>query len=111
MAFPAAESFTLFWSTSPNFDPNESPRISGVTGLSYTHRDRANGETYYYRIAPANRGGLGPLGEVVFATPQKSAPDVAPSNFTVVAGDARVRFDWAAVDNADFYHQHWWYNH
>ncbi|WP_455205834.1 Ig-like domain-containing protein, partial [Kaarinaea lacus] len=107
VAFPAAESFTLFWSTSPNFDPNESPRISGVTGLSYTHNGRANGETYYYRIAPANRGGLGPLGEVVFATPQKPAPDVAPSNFTVIAGDARVRFDWAAVNNADFYHIYW----
>jgi hypothetical protein len=52
----------------------------------------ANGITYYYAVAALNEVGMGPLSEVVNATPM-AVPDT-PQNLTIEVVDGAVHLEW-----------------
>ena len=65
---PAATSYALYWATSPNLAASAATKITGITGLSYTHTGLAATGTYYYRVSANNAYGESALSTEVTVT-------------------------------------------
>ncbi len=103
-AVAGADSYHLYWKTSPGVattdsmvDAATSPQV--LSGL-------ANGMAYYCVVAAVNASGEGPLSVEVSAIPQKSAP-AAPTGVAASAGNSLVTISWNYVDGASSYNIYW----
>jgi len=98
-----ALSYTIYRGTAPG-QQAATPIGVGVTSKTYSDTTVTNGTTYYYKIAGANTGGLGPRSAEASATPQ---PPVvvpgAPGGLTASAGNAQVTLGWSPVSGAVTY--------
>lgn len=101
------DSYTIFWSTSPQIDLVYGPRIEGLKQTSYVHQGLNNGMTYFYLVIAVNQGGQSPVSAMNFAQPQVAPPSQAPANFTVLAGDRQVSYRWDPVSGAANYVLYW----
>ena len=54
---PQAESYTLYWSTSPGVVPGSANSVSGLTGPVFLHTGLTDGQTYYYVVVGSNAFG------------------------------------------------------
>lgn len=52
-----AETYTLYWSTTPGVQENTANAIKDIGSASYRHTGLTNGRTYYYRVRARKGGG------------------------------------------------------
>jgi len=64
-----AQSYTLYWRTSPGVTPANGTRAPGLT-TSFVHQDAIPGQTYYYVVAAVGPAVEGPPSPEVSATAQ-----------------------------------------
>ena len=65
---PTATSYTLYWTRSPNLAASAATKITGITGVSYSHTGLAATGTYYYRVSANNTFGESALSTEVTVT-------------------------------------------
>lgn len=66
-----AQSYTLYWRTSPGVTATNSTRAPGLT-TSFVHADAVPGQTYYYVVAAMGPAVEGPLSPEVSVTAQSA---------------------------------------
>jgi hypothetical protein len=66
-----AQTYTVYWSTTPGFTIETAERIAGVAP-PYIHADREPGTTYYYAVAAVGAGGEGTPTTIVSGTPSRN---------------------------------------
>ena len=99
--------YTLFRSTVPGFDVNDtnSDRVMkflDITTSSYDDRNLTNDTTYYYRLT-ANS--VSAANEPIMSEPTDEVsvtPTLAPKNFTARAFNRRVTLTWTADENVAY---------
>ncbi len=101
-AVPRADSYDVYWSTSPGVSKATGTKVTGatsggaVTGL-------ANGTPYYFVVTAVNLGGEGPESSpAVSATPLPPIP-AAPTAVSAVAGDGQATVSWTGSSGATSY--------
>lgn len=97
--------YRLYWSTQATMDLQNSPWIDAVQS-GYIHQDLSNGQTYYYRVAAQNDGGIGPVSSLIQAMPLPDAPGQV-SGLQVQGSDQAVILSWEDVPGADNYFVYW----
>jgi hypothetical protein len=68
VARPDAESYILYWSTTPGVTPSSGARIPDIQETSYDHSGLTPGSAYYYVLATVQQGVEGPATAEVSAT-------------------------------------------
>jgi fibronectin type 3 domain-containing protein len=99
-----ADSYTIYWGTSPGVTNADTAVINAPT--SYTHTGLTNGTAYYYAVTAVNVVGASALSSEVSATPQAAIPG-APATVTAAAGDKQVTISWTLVTGATSYNVYW----
>ena len=61
-----ATSYTLYWDNASGIDSSDTA-ITSITNDNYTHSNRDNGSTYYYKVAAVNSSGTSTLSSVASA--------------------------------------------
>lgn len=82
---PSAESYTLYWSTSPGVTPQNGTAIKSATS-PYVHTPLTNGQPYYYVVTALDANGESPPSTQVGATPTASASVPGTITSTLSAG-------------------------
>jgi hypothetical protein len=100
-----ATSYTLYWGTSPNLTTSSS-KISGLSATSYTHTNRLNGTTYYYKVSARNASGESTLSTEVSTTPFGQAPP-QPQITSVTPGKSQTVIAWSSAASATGYVLYW----
>jgi uncharacterized protein (DUF1800 family)/fibronectin type 3 domain-containing protein len=97
-AVAGATSYKIYRSENGVFD---GPAVGSTSGTTWKNYELTNGTTYYYQVAGANMGGIGPRSTPVSATP--IAPPLAPADLAAVAGDRLVTLSWSPSAEAASY--------
>jgi len=97
--------YRLYWSTQPSMELQNSPWIDGVQS-GFVHQGLTNGQPYYYRVVAKNDGGLGPVSELVQATPLPNVPGRV-GGLQAQGSDGAVVLTWDEVPDADRYFVYW----
>ena len=84
-----ANSYNLYWSTSPGVTTATGTKIEGAT-RPYVHTGLTSGATYYYVLTAVNAGGESGASTEVSAT---LAP-AAPGTVSVTSADHIATVDW-----------------
>ncbi len=77
--------------------------ITNVSETSYVDTGVTNGTTYYYEVAAVNAGGESGNSSEVSVTPSATAPPLAPTGLSAVAGNAAVALSWNSSTGATSY--------
>jgi fibronectin type 3 domain-containing protein len=104
-ASAGADSYNIYWSTTPGVTKSNGTPIVGVPN-PYDHLGRVNGTTYYYVVTAVNLGGESSESAQASATPEPPAP-VAPTGVAAVGTDKVVTVTWTSVSGADSYNIYW----
>ena len=94
-----ATSYQVFRATTSN--GQTAVPLTTVTTNSYLNPGLINGTQYFYKVAAVNGSGAGPLSNQAMATP--IALPTAPTNVTVLPGNAQLALSWTAVSGATSY--------
>lgn len=99
-----ADSYNLYWSTSPGVTTAGGTKIAGVVS-PHAHTGLTNGTAYYYILTAQNAAGEGvPTGEVSVVPSATPAP---PPGFGVVSGNGQATASWNASAGAASYNLYW----
>ena len=100
-AVPGATFYTIYVSTTPNFNNIKFNTVTSglwVTDTGYSN----NGTTYYWVVYAFNGFGWGPPSQVWSFINRFSSNLVSPANGTLVSGTS-ITYSWNAVPGATFY--------
>jgi len=98
-----ADSYNLYWDTSPGVTTANGTLISGITGTSFTHTGLSAENDYYYVVTAVSGSAESPISNEIRAGPQTAAP-------TGVVGDPenkQNRIAWNALPGADSFKIYW----
>ena len=95
-----AQSYDVYWSTSPEFTPATATRIANVVS-PFHHAGLAGDVTYYYAVTAVNGDYASPLSPIVWATSGWRTELIAQTTATTQFADTSI-----AVDSFDHVHVH-----
>ncbi len=101
-AVSGASSYNVYWGNSAGVS-SSSTAITGITDDNYTHSDRDNGTTYYYKVAAVDSSGTGSLSSEVNATP-RDAPTVTEACTKKETASGTVQGVTRTGPSGTFYH-------
>src|SRR4030066_399063 len=97
-----ADSYNLYWATSPGVTKENGTKISGATS-GYVHGDLDDGTPYYYIVTAVNYAGEGPASTEAIGTPSGGTVQ----NVSAVGGNKQVSVSWSALTGAVSYRGYW----
>ncbi len=100
-----ADTFNLYWATTPGVTPANSTQIAGATS-PYVHTGLTDGTSYYYVLTAATPASESSPTPEVGATPEAPAAD-APSGFALTAGVSGNTLSWDPYADATGFTLYW----
>ena len=102
-----ADSYNLYWSTTPGVTPATGTRIPGVTS-PYVQTELTDATQVYYVLTAVNAvGESAPTAEASAIPAAPATVPSAPTGVVAVAGDGQATIDWNPVAGATSYNIYW----
>lgn len=92
---PIAEaiSYTLYWSTSPNFTKTSSTKVTNAEA-PYQHNNLSNGQPYYYAVSAVYSGGESELGNEISVVPMYAGSSIYDPLWGTATPSSVISFDY-----------------
>ncbi|MBV1887621.1 MAG: hypothetical protein KUG61_11105 [Parvibaculaceae bacterium] len=104
-----AESYTLYWSTSPFSDAGGTAIL--LQAPTYLHENLSYPNTYYYAVSASNALGESLVSDISSAQTDSIDPPEAPAKLSILSANKSVRIAWLPSENATEYDIYWSTDH